>query len=77
MPDSDLDAAYQSAETLRSRFDAMSLAYENIYLRATFSAGVASHPSSAETGEGVLHAADQALYLSKSGGRNRVTIYKS
>jgi diguanylate cyclase (GGDEF)-like protein/PAS domain S-box-containing protein len=77
MPDSDIDAAYQRAETLRSRFDAMSLAYENIYLRATFSAGVASYPSSAKTSEGVLHAADQALYLSKSGGRNRVTIYKS
>lgn len=77
MPDTDVNSAYQRAEALRAEFDAMSLEYESIYLRATFSVGVASFPSSAGTGEGVLHAADQALYKSKENGRNRVTIYSA
>ncbi len=75
MPDTDINDAYQRAEALRAEFDSMSLEYEGLYLRATFSVGVASFPSSAETGESVLSAADQALYKSKENGRNRVTIY--
>ena len=53
----------------------MSVAYESLYLRATFSAGVAGYPVSAKTGEGALTAADQALYRSKETGRNRVSLH--
>lgn len=77
MPHTDETMALQRAETLRAQFDSLSLAYEDLQLHATFSAGVASFPASAGTGEKVLHAADQALYASKDGGRNRVTLYKA
>lgn len=75
LPDTDLNPAYQRAEELRAQFDAMSVAYESLYLRATFSAGVACYPVSAKTGEGALTAADQALYRSKEAGRNCVTLH--
>jgi diguanylate cyclase (GGDEF)-like protein len=39
------------------------------------SIGVASYPRHGEALEAVARNADKALYLSKSGGRNRVTVY--
>jgi diguanylate cyclase (GGDEF)-like protein/PAS domain S-box-containing protein len=40
----------------------------------SISLGVAVYPDHAHTGEGVLKAADAALYLAKSQGRNRVVV---
>ncbi|HEX9530730.1 MAG TPA: sensor domain-containing diguanylate cyclase, partial [Acidimicrobiales bacterium] len=42
-------------------------------LGVTVSAGVASYPTDAEDAFSLIGAADQALYLSKRSGRNRVT----
>jgi diguanylate cyclase (GGDEF)-like protein len=42
--------------------------------RVTFSAGVASYPKHAETPDGLLRAADEAVYAAKEAGRNRVNI---
>lgn len=42
--------------------------------RLTISLGVAGFPKSGTTAEQVLEAADAALYKSKEGGRNRVTV---
>ncbi|MNU06169.1 Diguanylate cyclase DosC [compost metagenome] len=39
------------------------------------SIGVASFPEHANTEELLMEFADQALYVSKRGGRNRVTLY--
>ncbi|MBM4120839.1 MAG: GGDEF domain-containing protein [Nitrospira sp.] len=41
--------------------------------RVTISVGVASYPVHATTVAELIHAADEALYQSKSAGRNRVT----
>jgi diguanylate cyclase (GGDEF)-like protein len=38
----------------------------------TASIGVATYPNSAQTKEGLIEVADQAMYLAKSSGRNRV-----
>lgn len=43
-------------------------------LEPTFSVGVAAYPTHADTVEGVLEAADAALYASKRSGKNRLTI---
>ena len=41
-------------------------------IRATVSLGVASFPGDAGTADGLVHAADLALYAAKAAGRNRV-----
>jgi diguanylate cyclase (GGDEF)-like protein len=43
--------------------------------KVTASIGVSSYPTCAQTAEAVLQNADQALYVSKEAGRNRVTNF--
>lgn len=73
MPDAALDAAYERAENLRQRFEALVVEYEGRRLQATFSAGVACFPMHSSSAEVLLTLADQALYLSKTNGRNCVS----
>jgi diguanylate cyclase (GGDEF)-like protein/PAS domain S-box-containing protein len=40
----------------------------------TISAGVAAYPEHARTGEGLIRAADTALYIAKGAGRDRVAV---
>lgn len=75
MTDVAAETAYKRAELFRSKFEKMTVEYEGKKLKCTFSAGVASHPSHADTAETLLNHADQALYQSKANGRNRVSIY--
>lgn len=77
MPDAPLEAAYERAELLRTNFEKMIVDYDGIKLNTTFSAGIASHPMHATNGDALLIMADNALYQSKSNGRNRVTIYQA
>lgn len=42
--------------------------------RVTFSIGIAAYPGEATTPEDLVRAADQALYRSKTDGRDRVTV---
>ncbi|NWF62723.1 MAG: GGDEF domain-containing protein [Chloroflexi bacterium] len=76
MPDAQVDAAYERAERFRKNFSEQVVVYEGQQLTCTFSAGVASFPQHAASGEVLLRLADEALYASKANGRNRVTIYK-
>ncbi len=46
------------------------------HVEVTFSAGVSCFPGDGQTGDALIAAADQALYASKRGGRNRVTRAK-
>lgn len=76
MPDAQVDAAYERAELFRKNFSELVVGYEGQQLRCTFSAGIASFPQHAASGEILLGYADEALYASKANGRNCVTIYK-
>ncbi|PSL12048.1 diguanylate cyclase (GGDEF)-like protein [Marinobacterium halophilum] len=42
--------------------------------RLTVSIGLAVYPEHADSGEGLIHAADQAMYRAKANGRNQVCI---
>ena len=72
MPGATMEAAHCRAERLRSQFEELRLNFSGTPLQATVSVGVAVFPVHGDTGDALLHAADQALYAAKAGGRNRV-----
>ncbi len=75
MTDASSESARKRAELFRKHFDEMKIEYEGRRLKCTFSAGIASYPEHAHSGEALLSLADQALYQSKSEGRDRVSVY--
>ncbi len=75
MPDAAVDDARERAELFRAEFESLSHTCEDKPIKATFSAGVASFPIHAGSGDALLVSADQALYQSKSAGRNRVSVF--
>jgi len=78
LPGTVLDAAVTFSERLRQRVDAHTFSYEGGTLKRTVSFGVASWPHPKITGrEGMLKAADDALYVAKETGRNRVVRFDS
>jgi diguanylate cyclase (GGDEF)-like protein len=74
MPNASLQVSYARVEAWRQDFSESAIAYEDLKFSATFSAGVATFPEHGLSGEGILQAADEALYRSKNGGRNRVSM---
>jgi diguanylate cyclase (GGDEF)-like protein len=76
LPDIDSAGAMLFAERLRQRIEALLVTYENHSIPFTISLGVAdlSHPTSEY--QQLIERADQALYVSKQGGRNRSSCYK-
>jgi len=75
MPDASAASALERAEIFRKQFGALLHAHEDMHIHVTFSAGVASFPTHAGSGEALLGLADQALYMAKEAGRNRVMAY--
>jgi diguanylate cyclase (GGDEF)-like protein len=76
MPNASETDAFDRAETWRQAYNAKVFHFEGKKLHTTFSAGVATYSADQQEGEKILHAADFALYQSKSNGRNQVTLYK-
>jgi diguanylate cyclase (GGDEF)-like protein len=72
LPESTKSEALQVAERMRAAVEALSNEGTAWKLKVTVSLGVATYPEDGETGQGVLEAADQAMYLAKRQGRNRV-----
>ena len=75
MPNTTLEIGYERAEAWRQDFSETATDYDGMKFSITFSAGVATFPEHGPTGDLILQAADQALYRSKYGGRNRVTEF--
>jgi diguanylate cyclase (GGDEF)-like protein/PAS domain S-box-containing protein len=74
MPGATAEQAATRANDWRGLVCALLVPFAGQALRATISAGVAEYPTHGTTRDQLLHAADQALYLSKHGGRDMVTI---
>lgn len=71
------EEAVEAAETLRQTIGSMTVACQDKSIRVTVSIGVAHCKAGCcETPEELLNRADEALYLSKSGGRNRTSLYR-
>ncbi len=78
LPGTVLDAAVTFAERLREKVERHTFSYEGGTLCRTMSCGVGSspHPRVMDE-EGLLRAADDALYVAKETGRNRVVRFDS
>ncbi|MDA8344156.1 MAG: sensor domain-containing diguanylate cyclase [Thermaerobacter sp.] len=72
LPDAPAEAAQHIAERIRIAAQQIPLGYD---VALAVSIGIATWPDHADDVEGLLQAADQALYRSKGDGRNRCTIY--
>jgi len=72
-PEMSTDGAAHLAEKLRSQFEQELFEYADVELRITCSFGIAGLQPGMDR-DGLYHAADQAMYRSKNGGRNRVTV---
>jgi diguanylate cyclase (GGDEF)-like protein len=74
MPGVDAESAVRRADELRRRCAELTVHSEMGEVNTTLSAGVATYPSSGETGAELLQAADLALYRAKDAGRDRVLL---
>jgi two-component system, cell cycle response regulator len=73
-----LDAAVTFAERVRKAIEGHTFTFENISIQRTASFGVAAWPHPKITScDGLVRAADDALYVAKETGRNRVIRFDS
>src|SRR5690606_25636511 len=75
LPDVEKVGARLFAERLRQLVEALVVDHENQEIRFTISLGVADLAQSSQDHQQLIDWADRALYQSKHGGRNQVTVY--
>jgi diguanylate cyclase (GGDEF)-like protein len=69
--------ALEVAEKLRQKIEEHPVIYRNRTVKVTASIGVAAIPTEGvENWEGLLHAADDALYQAKNAGKNLVAVFE-
>lgn len=78
MPETDREAAFEQADRIREKIARTKLPHgENQPLKhISISGGVAAFPRDGNSISELIQHADEALYQSKHGGRNRVMAYK-
>jgi len=76
LPECPFDVALRKAEQLREEIAKLELHYDGRTLGpVTVSLGVAAFPDHAKGSAELLRHADEALYMAKRAGRNRVVAY--
>lgn len=76
LPNTPLTIAARRAEEFRQKFAGLTLELEGKTISATISMGVVAFPEHAQTPEGLIVQADQAMYAAKQAGRNRVFVWR-
>jgi diguanylate cyclase (GGDEF)-like protein len=76
LPETDIETAFQVAERLRISIDATPIKISNGEVQVTISIGVAAKDSYTTDLETLIARADQAMYIAKHKGRNRVAMSK-
>jgi diguanylate cyclase (GGDEF)-like protein len=75
LPDTGTDGAVYVGERIRERLAAHRfLERDGLGIALTASVGVATLPASATTAEGLIQAADQAMYVVKDRGKNGIRV---
>lgn len=77
LPNTDKDNALAVAERIRANIENTDFVYEGQHMHVTISAGVSVYKSDenhVKTAKEFVEQADQALYVSKKNGRNRITF---
>ncbi|MCL2219747.1 MAG: diguanylate cyclase [Chitinispirillia bacterium] len=75
LPETSEQGGYTTAEKIRQMVEAKIIDSGADSLRVTISIGCVTFPSYGNTQQDIIDFADKALYASKKGGRNRVTMY--
>jgi len=74
LPETELEGARQVAERLRTLVSQVTFAASAVPVKITMSVGVAALGEGVKDLDGLVKAADQALYRAKRSGRNRVIV---
>ena len=77
LPYSDIGAAAQSAERLRSSLEQAEFVIDGNRVALTISVGLSELRDEADTVSELMKRADDALYEAKTTGRNKVVIYRA
>ena len=76
LPETDLQTALQIAERTRNAIAEIPIKFPDQEISVTVSIGVATKDENTEYLETLIAPADQAMYIAKHKGRNRVAISK-
>jgi diguanylate cyclase (GGDEF)-like protein/PAS domain S-box-containing protein len=75
LPEASLEVTRDRAQQILEILRELHVSHRGESLGAvTMSAGVAAYPDHARTGEGLIRAADTALYIAKAAGRDRIAV---
>jgi len=75
LPETDPAGAYAAAEKIRQVVSQIAMEEEGQRVNASVSIGVVTYPEDGETADALMIAADEAMYLSKRLGKNKVVAY--
>jgi diguanylate cyclase (GGDEF)-like protein len=75
LPETDPSGAYVAAEKIRQGVSELLVEGDGQRIMASLSIGVVSYPDDGQTADELMIAADEAMYLSKRLGKNRVVGY--
>jgi len=74
LPGTPLEGAFAAGEKIRKAIEALKFPVGGKNVRITISGGVSCYPLNAENKQGLIEAADEALYEAKEGGRNQTRV---